>query len=51
MIASLNMYLQMFGTITEDIVVMAKCNCVNCVSCNCVCACNRKEGNSTQIEW
>ncbi len=52
MIGSLEMYEKMFGKISDDMVVMAKCNCANCVNCAGRCACNcRGINNNHQMEW
>lgn len=43
-------YAKMFGVISEDAVVMAKCACVACNSCTCSCSC-RNIPDLDELDW
>lgn len=43
-------YMQLFGMICNEAVVMPKCACVACNSCVCACACHAVP-ELGEIEW
>jgi len=43
-------YMQLFGMICNEAVVMARCACVVCNSCTCACSC-RAVPKMEEIEW
>ena len=43
-------YLRLFGNICAESSAMAKCNCVSCASCACLCSC-RSILVSNEIVW
>lgn len=50
MSANNTQYMQLFGMICNEAVVMARCACVACNSCTCACSC-RMAPEMEEIEW
>ncbi|WP_425429664.1 FibroRumin family radical SAM-modified Cys-rich RiPP [Desulfovibrio litoralis] len=45
MIATESQFQELFGSIGNDVSVMARCACVTCNSCTCACSCRRSPDN------
>lgn len=43
-------YMQLFGSIQNEVFSMARCACVSCNSCTCACSC-RVVPDMGEIEW
>ena len=50
MSANNTQYMQLFGTICNETVVMPRCACVACNSCTCACSCGAIP-QVEEIEW
>ena len=52
MSANTEMYMEMFGSINEHDMAMAKCACVACNSCTCACSCRKvPKSENEEFEW